>query len=277
MESNTPIINAKIALKSENVELAFSILRQYLLENRNDPDGWILMAQVAKEPQQIVDCLERVVTLRPDIIGLRERLEKVKAGPLRYYSQIFEVARGYGQWKGKANEFGTYAISYEIKNELNEIEDLLSTTKKQQRHLQKLQRLMDHDEKAFEVLLPDKNSPTFDSEWNLCVLTSTLILTIMISQALEQYEKLVLDLEIRLEKKMKEGKAAISSNMRLPIPDDVKIFVWKRDQGKCVKCSSQNNLEFDHIIPVSKGGSNTARNIQLLCESCNRKKSKNIV
>ena len=248
MESNTPIINAKIALKSENVELAFSILRQYLLENRNDPDGWILMAQVAKEPQQIVDCLERVVTLRPDIIGLRERLEKVKAGPLRYYSQIFEVARGYGQWKGKANEFGTYAISYEIKNELNEIEDLLSTTKKQQRHLQKLQRLMDHDEKAFEALLPDKNSPTFDGEWNLCVLTSTLILTIMISQALEQYEKLVLDLEIRLEKKMKEGKAANSSNMRLPIPDDVKIFVWKRDQGKCVKCSSQNNLEFDHII-----------------------------
>lgn len=60
------------------------------------------------------------------------------------------------------------------------------------------------------------------------------------------------------------------------ISSEVKREIWRRDQGKCVKCGSQRRLEYDHIIPVSKGGSNTARNIQLLCEECNRKKSNNI-
>ena len=60
------------------------------------------------------------------------------------------------------------------------------------------------------------------------------------------------------------------------IPQNVKDKVWNRDGGKCVKCGSNKNLEFDHIIPFSKGGSNTYRNLQLLCEHCNRSKSDNI-
>jgi hypothetical protein len=60
------------------------------------------------------------------------------------------------------------------------------------------------------------------------------------------------------------------------IPDSVRLFVWQRDQGKCVKCGSAEKLEFDHIIPVIKGGSNTERNVQLLCEQCNRTKGASI-
>lgn len=56
------------------------------------------------------------------------------------------------------------------------------------------------------------------------------------------------------------------------IPDSVRLFVWQRDQGKCVKCGGAEKLEFDHTIPIAKGGSNTERNIQLLCEQCNRAK-----
>jgi hypothetical protein len=43
---------------------------------------------------------------------------------------------------------------------------------------------------------------------------------------------------------------------RKPIPEDVRIFVWRRDEGKCVRCGSRENIEFDHIIPVVEGGSN---------------------
>lgn len=56
----------------------------------------------------------------------------------------------------------------------------------------------------------------------------------------------------------------------------VKDLVWNRDKGKCRECGSNEKLEFDHIIPFSKGGSNTYRNIQLLCEPCNRTKTNKI-
>ena len=78
----------------------------------------------------------------------------------------------------------------------------------------------------------------------------------------------------KIRNEVDRAKALLSEEnaTRQPIPEDVQIFVWNRDGGKCVKCGSNVNLEFDHIIPVSRGGSNSARNIQLLCESCNRQK-----
>lgn len=57
----------------------------------------------------------------------------------------------------------------------------------------------------------------------------------------------------------------------LTISLHIKNEVWRRDQGSCVECGSSLNLEYVHIVPISKGGSNTTRNIQLICEKCNRK------
>jgi hypothetical protein len=59
---------------------------------------------------------------------------------------------------------------------------------------------------------------------------------------------------------------------RRAIPERVRHEVWRRDEACCVDCGSRERLEFDHIIPVSKGGSNTARNIELRCEICNGRK-----
>lgn len=64
----------------------------------------------------------------------------------------------------------------------------------------------------------------------------------------------------------------VAEPARKAIPREVKVAVWQRDGGRCVECGSKQNLEFDHVIPVSMGGSNTERNLQLLCEPCNREK-----
>ena len=63
---------------------------------------------------------------------------------------------------------------------------------------------------------------------------------------------------------------------RAAIPSEVRREVWRRDGGRCVKCGSRENLEYDHIIPISKGVSNTVRNIELLCEKHNRSKRDSI-
>jgi hypothetical protein len=57
------------------------------------------------------------------------------------------------------------------------------------------------------------------------------------------------------------------------IPAAIKIEVWKRDNGSCVRCGSKENLHFDHIIPYSQGGSSKdAKNIQILCLKHNLEK-----
>jgi 5-methylcytosine-specific restriction endonuclease McrA len=40
----------------------------------------------------------------------------------------------------------------------------------------------------------------------------------------------------------------------------------------CHKNVSDNELEFDHVIPHSKGGPVSVENIRVLCSECNSKK-----
>jgi len=97
-------------------------------------------------------------------------------------------------------------------------------------------------------------------------------------------EALVRDSALTRNKKIERAKARVASNEaiadkspREPIPEDVKTAVWQRDGGRCQRCGSNVDLEFDHIIPLAMGGSNTVRNLQLLCATCNREKGPNLV
>ena len=62
------------------------------------------------------------------------------------------------------------------------------------------------------------------------------------------------------------------------IPTWVKLEVWGRDGGKCVKCGATDELHFDHDLPYSKGGTSLRpENIQLLCARHNLSKSAKII
>jgi 5-methylcytosine-specific restriction endonuclease McrA len=52
--------------------------------------------------------------------------------------------------------------------------------------------------------------------------------------------------------------------------------IVKSQKGRCAHCNEAKPLEQDHKIPVSRGGSDMAVNIQGLCRTCNVRKSAKI-
>jgi hypothetical protein len=55
-------------------------------------------------------------------------------------------------------------------------------------------------------------------------------------------------------------------------PPAMREKIAERDGRACARCGTNENLTVDHIIPWSRGGSDEAHNLQLLCGSCNSKK-----
>lgn len=58
-----------------------------------------------------------------------------------------------------------------------------------------------------------------------------------------------------------------------------KMRVVRRDNYTCQECGEHlrdDEIEFDHIIPVAKGGSSEEHNIRLTCFDCNRGKSDSV-
>jgi hypothetical protein len=80
----------------------------------------------------------------------------------------------------------------------------------------------------------------------------------------------------RLKSRHNSNAMVEARRNRSRIPENVRIAVWRRDSGRCARCGSREKLEYDHIIPLAEGGASTVRNIELLCERCNRSKAKRI-
>lgn len=58
--------------------------------------------------------------------------------------------------------------------------------------------------------------------------------------------------------------------------DNQKREAYERQKGICPNCKKHyeiDEMEGDHIDPWHDGGKTTAENCQMLCKSCNRRKS----
>ena len=74
-----------------------------------------------------------------------------------------------------------------------------------------------------------------------------------------------------------------TTRKRCYIPKWVKNAVRYRDRNRCVccgkdlsggwDCEDEDSVHFDHMVSLYAGGLNDLCNIQLLCSSCNIKKS----
>lgn len=97
------------------------------------------------------------------------------------------------------------------------------------------------------------------------------------SEALRQAARHIADPKTRLANPstMKTKPPAIPRT----IPWRLRHLVMKRDNFSCVQCGASpahttgTTLHVDHILPYSKGGTNTLPNLQTLCHTCNIGKS----
>jgi hypothetical protein len=49
-------------------------------------------------------------------------------------------------------------------------------------------------------------------------------------------------------------------------------YLHERCNSKCVYCDSTEELQIDHLLPVSRGGGDEVGNLVLACKACNQRK-----
>ena len=156
-----------------------------------------------------------------------------------------------------------------LERQIDWIEDDFQITYAEELYLVDLQRVFDL---SYDQLL-ELSQPHVAEILNNLYLQLSIVDNPDIRKQIDQLLKSFCMLKYRPNMVAKEEVEEVAGRM---IPKSVKDAVWRRDGGKCTTCGSQEFLEFDHIIPFSLGGSNTYRNVQLLCQTCNRKKSARI-
>lgn len=87
----------------------------------------------------------------------------------------------------------------------------------------------------------------------------------------------------RIEKRLKvlktrKAKQALSQQRRTQFQKAkarLMLALIARDGYECATCGAQKDITIDHVIPLSRGGTDDLENLVLLCRTCNSKKGDN--
>lgn len=80
-----------------------------------------------------------------------------------------------------------------------------------------------------------------------------------------------------------ESKIGVNQSRCLKdgIVPELTVEAWRAITAKhdncCARCGERKKLTIDHIIPLSKGGTDSPENVQPLCLSCNQSKGNKIL
>ena len=87
-------------------------------------------------------------------------------------------------------------------------------------------------------------------------------------------EKQIITLGVGIAQLRRQFKIEGYSTRKFRLSDDAKKVIIEERGGKCTKCSSTDDLSVHHVIPLSHGGTNEAKNLEVLCLNCHRKHHK---
>ena len=78
--------------------------------------------------------------------------------------------------------------------------------------------------------------------------------------------------QIKNRKRRQLRMIAAKEKARKPFEGEDRAIRLAIFHGRCAFCGSNESLEWDHIVPVSKGGAHDAENMVPACQNCNRRK-----
>jgi len=85
----------------------------------------------------------------------------------------------------------------------------------------------------------------------------------------------LLDLSLWLILSFTQNARAVRPTIRVTFSKDERAAIARSQRYKCMYCGvrlTTDNLQIDHMYPVSRGGSNDDENLQALCRRCNIRK-----
>jgi 5-methylcytosine-specific restriction endonuclease McrA len=168
----------------------------------------------------------------------------------------------------------TVSISNELQAKLEKIKNLLSHKNSKMSHAELLNEMA---EICLRKLDPQKNSNSRGAEGaqkkNNAQKEGHSQPIMNSSEKLNSYGPANSQRIASTAPKVKTARSIV----RPYIPTKTRRLVWQKYDGKCsfvspsgIRCDSQFQIQLDHLVPVSFGGSSGLSNLRLLCASHNK-------